>query len=308
MKLSTGHKMWDQGEHNAFTDLIRFKHQWYCCFREGGEHVCNHGKLRLLRSDDFKKWQSIALLSDSRGDLRDPKLSVTHHDELMLNGVIRFIEPVDGEGMQSLSWLSTDGVNWSGSFSCATGLGSWRWSTTWQQNYGYSVAYSGKDSHGCLYRTEDGKSWQIVKEHFFPEADIYSNETSLLFLNDQRVLCLLRRDSRDPDETVACLGEASPPYTTWQWQKLDRRIGGPKMIQLKSGELIAVIRLYDERVRTSVCQIDSGTGHVIELLALPSGGDCSYAGVVEYQQQLYISYYSSHEEDKSAIYSAVVTL
>ena len=32
-------KIWDQGNHNAFTDLIRFRDRWWCCFREGAGHV-----------------------------------------------------------------------------------------------------------------------------------------------------------------------------------------------------------------------------------------------------------------------------
>lgn len=32
-------KIWDQGPHNAFTDLIRFKDAFYCTFREGTTHV-----------------------------------------------------------------------------------------------------------------------------------------------------------------------------------------------------------------------------------------------------------------------------
>ncbi|MFO7775441.1 MAG: hypothetical protein R6W89_06545 [Candidatus Hydrogenedentota bacterium] len=40
-----------------------------------------------------------------------------------------------------------------------------------------------------------------------------------------------------------------------------------------------------------------------EFLELPSGGDTSYAGLVEYEDEIWMSYYSSHEE-KSAIYLA----
>ena len=32
-------KIWDQGKHNAFTDLIRWQDKWYCTFREGDAHV-----------------------------------------------------------------------------------------------------------------------------------------------------------------------------------------------------------------------------------------------------------------------------
>jgi hypothetical protein len=31
-------KIWDQAPHNAFTDLVRWKDQFYCAFREGRGH------------------------------------------------------------------------------------------------------------------------------------------------------------------------------------------------------------------------------------------------------------------------------
>jgi hypothetical protein len=53
--------------------------------------------------------------------------------------------------------------------------------------------------------------------------------------------------------------------------------------------------------------IDRHTGSLTEAFALPSGGDCSYAGMVLRGDTLYVSYYSSHEE-KTAIYLATLTL
>ena len=41
------------------------------------------------------------------------------------------------------------------------------------------------------------------------------------------------------------------------------------------------------------------------VLWLPSGGDCSYAGMVEYEGVLWMSYYSSHE-GKTSIYLAQI--
>ena len=48
-------------------------------------------------------------------------------------------------------------------------------------------------------------------------------------------------------------------------------------------------------------------------LVLPSGGDCSYAGMVWRDNVLWISYYSSHDdqsviENRSSIYLAQVRL
>jgi len=44
-------------------------------------------------------------------------------------------------------------------------------------------------------------------------------------------------------------------------------------------------------------------GTLTEFLILPSGGDTSYPGLVWHEDQLWVSYYSSHEE-KTAIYLA----
>ena len=57
-------KIWDQGKHNAFTDLLRFKDRWYCVFREGDGHVGGDGKIRVLTSPDGKGWEPAALLTE----------------------------------------------------------------------------------------------------------------------------------------------------------------------------------------------------------------------------------------------------
>src|SRR3954451_15331958 len=77
-------KIWDQGKHNAFTDLIRWHDKWYCSFREADAHVGGDGQLRLLVSDDGDNWQSAALIGEKGIDLRDPKLSITPDDRLMI--------------------------------------------------------------------------------------------------------------------------------------------------------------------------------------------------------------------------------
>src|SRR5262245_10782833 len=77
-------KIWDQGKHNAFTDLIRWHDKWYCTFREADAHVGGDGQLRVLESADGDKWQSTALIGEKGIDLRDPKLSIAPDDRLMI--------------------------------------------------------------------------------------------------------------------------------------------------------------------------------------------------------------------------------
>ena len=50
-------KIWDAAPHNAFTDLIRFKGQWFCVFREGQGHV--YYALRLFYAPTELQNQSL---------------------------------------------------------------------------------------------------------------------------------------------------------------------------------------------------------------------------------------------------------
>ena len=297
-------RIWDQSPHNAFTDLIRHENLWYCAFREGEGHVSDDGKLRVIRSVDGETWESAALMEWEGGEICDAKLSLTSTGLLMLSGAVRFHQPRDGNNHQSLTWLSSDGEKWEGPFACPTGLGTWRWSATWHDGMGYSLGYSGKDVAGCLYKTRDGKTWEVLRDSLFPQPETYFNESSLVFDKNDKAYCLLRRDK---GPTTAFLGLSQPPYTEWEWKDLGVRVGGPKMIQLTDGRFFAAVRLYDDQAHTSVCLVDPVEGSLTECLKLPSGGDTSYAGMVEHEGQLWISYYSSHEE-KTAIYLARVRI
>ncbi len=304
MELLEVRKIWDQAPHNAFTDLIRFDGQWYCAFREASSHMSGDGRLRVIRSVDGEEWISAALMEWDAGDVRDAKLSITADGRLMLNGAVRYLEPVDGNRHQSVTWLSPDGLNWSEPFACPSGLGTWRWSVTWHKGTAYSFGYSGKDEHGCLYRSEDGQTWEVVQADVYPDAETYGNETSLVFLNDDTAYCLLRRDK---GSCSALLGSSRPPYTEWKWGDLGIRVGGPKMIPFGEERFLAAVRLYDENQRTSLCWINPQKIELTEALELPSGGDTSYAGLVMHDELLWISYYSSHE-GKAAIYLAKVKI
>src|SRR5436190_502335 len=76
--------IWDKGKHNAFTDLVRFKDAWFCTFREADAHVGGDGTCRVLTSKDGETWNAVALVAEKGIDLRDPKLSVTPDNRLML--------------------------------------------------------------------------------------------------------------------------------------------------------------------------------------------------------------------------------
>jgi hypothetical protein len=308
-QLLSVQKIWDAAPHNAFTDLIRYQDQWLCAFREGNGHVSPDGAIRILSSPDATHWQSWSQVTLKNRDLRDPKLSITPSGELMLlaAGARR---PADSAAAkdpvthQTYSWVRGKDDRWRG----ANEIGdrnAWLWRVTWHKGFPYSVGYdTGGEKFVRLYKGLNFRQFDVLVPTLFSEG--YPNETGLIFRQDDTALCLLRRDGSGTNST-GLLGRARPPYTDWTWQDLGVKIGGPQLIELPDKRLIAGVRLYDGKVRTSIVEIDPATPKLSELLALPSGGDTSYPGLVWHEGKLFVSYYSSHE-GKTAIYLAQVKL
>lgn len=298
-------KIWDQAPHNAFTGLVRFRDRWYCAFREGQDHVCPTGALRVLTSADGRQWTSAAHLTDPKADLRDASLSITSEGKLMLNGAAALHQP-NPVRHQSMVWLSEDGAKWSEAIRVGE-PNLWLWSVSWHKGEGYGVGYATvAPEFARLYKTGNGgKTFQPLVEKIYNDqfpAEAPPNESSLVFTEDGTCYGLFRRDERG---APGLLGVSKPPYTEWTWKVLNLRIGGPKLIRLPDARWVAAVRLYDGGVRTSLCWLDSEAGKLTECLKLPSGGDTSYPGMVWHDGLLWISYYSSHE-GKTSIYLAKV--
>jgi hypothetical protein len=292
-------KIWDKAPHNAFTDLVRFHERWFCVFREGKTHVSPDGAIRVLTSEDGKKWESAVLVRSQSADLRDPKITLTPEGLLQLSAAGALHRP-KGHTHQSLVWFSKDGRDWGEPIEVAD-PNYWLWRVTWHKKTAYGIGYEcGKKKEVRLYKSADGRKFEPLVETLLDKG--YPNESALVFLPDDTCLCLLRRD-----EANGLLGSAKPPYKEWTWKDLGRRIGGPNLSRLPDGRIIAVVRLYDRKVRTAVCAVDGDAGKLDELLALPSGGDTSYPGLVWHDGMLWVSYYSSHEE-RTSIYLAKVRL
>ncbi|MCA9081801.1 MAG: exo-alpha-sialidase [Planctomycetaceae bacterium] len=302
LELVDARRIWDQAPHNAFTDLLYHADRWYCVFREGSKHVSPDGSLRILTSIDGNAWESLSLVTHPTDDLRDAKICVTPSGRLMLNGA----------GMQadaevryhSMVWFSDDlGKTWDAGRRIGD-PGDWLWRVQWHDGHAYTMGYGtqrDRDQRKLkLYRSETG-------EHFDTWIDAVNvpngvGEDRILFREDGTALCLLRRET---GSKTGMLGTSRAPFKQWEWKELDQRIGGPNMIELPGGHLLAAVRLYSPKTRTALCWLDPAAGTLTEALTLPSGGDTSYAGLVLHEGQLWVSYYSSHEE-KTAIYLARV--
>ena len=303
-KLISVQKIWDKAPHNAFTDLIKFNGRWFCVFREGEGHVSPDGSLRVITSVDGNKWESAALLTSDDSDLRDAKIVKTPSGQLMLTGA-GALHDKSVNTHQSLSWFSDDGFYWSRAYEIGD-ADFWLWRSTWHDNKVYNIGYGcNKQRMLRLYYGDDGKHFKTLVDTLYFGG--YPNESSIVFSGDT-AYCLLRRDG---DMNTGLLGIALPPYTDWEWRDLGVRIGGPHMIRIPGGGMVAAVRLYKDEesrpVRTSLCLVNTGEATIEEMLTFPSGGDTSYPGLVYEDGILWVSYYSSHE-GKTSIYLAKVKM
>ncbi len=309
-------RIWDAAAHNAFTDLIHWRGTWWCTFRESAGHVGGDGAIRVLSSRDGVEWVSAAYLVAPGADLRDPKFSVTPQDRLMINCGSSFYEGKKLKGRVSLVMFSDDGLAWTKPVP-VVGPNEWLWRVTWHDGVAYGAAYDNfpqrqvaswsKKPDGVLklYRSTDGIQWKPITRL---RVEGRPNETTLRFTSDGKMLALVRRE--DPDDPMGFVGTSAPPYKKWQWSKSNYRFGGQNAIQLTSGEWVVGTRDYSQmKVKGSwagaasiVAQLGDD-GRLAPLVTLPSGGDCSYPGMVQIKDQVWISYYSSHE-GKAAIYLA----
>lgn len=313
-------KIWDQGSHNAFTDLIRWHDTWYCTFREADAHVGGDGKLRVIESNDGNAWKSAALIAEDGIDLRDPKLSITPDDRLMIvAGGSVYGGTKTLMGRQPRVAFSKDGREWTPTRRVLT-EGEWLWRVTWHDGKAYGISYNpGERASSAakeaaktgivkpgpenwklkLVVSDDGIDYRVVTHLDVPGSP---NESTLRFLPDGEMMALVRREAGNQ---FGWIGVSKPPYTNWQWHETKHRLGGPNFLRLPDGSLWAASRSHVGGVKTVVARMDRSSYEPV--LTLPSGGDSSYPGLVWHDGLLWMSYYSSHE-GKTAIYLAKIAL
>lgn len=318
-------RVFHNGEHNAFTDLVRFKDQLYLCFRScpDGHMVFNTASVIVLRStDEGATWQPVHRFSVQDRDTRDPHFLVFKNRLFVYTGTwwsgpgLIDRKDYDMNKMLGFAVFSDDGTKWSeptmleGTF----GLYIWRAAAHGGKAFlcgrrkpGYDIGPKGEGSRiqSLMLESDDGLIWR--KRAYFNETN--GDETAFLFDNNGSVLAIGRNGSGQE----AFLLRSKPPYTDWSRQQFDRAIGGP--LVAKWGEQVLVGGRHttkEKGVKTSLCWL---VGEKLQEFAeLPSGGDNSYPGFVELSPTKgLISWYSSHEKDEAgktitAIYMAELSL
>ncbi|MBM1105153.1 hypothetical protein JQC67_03270 [Aurantibacter crassamenti] len=298
-------RIWDRAAHNAFTSLINFNGTLYCAFREGNGHVSDfNGSIRVIASEDGQNWQSVAHLFEQGIDFRDPQLSITPDNKIMLNiGGSVYVAGKLTAMSPKVSFSNTAGKSFSKAqnitLDSAIKIGKdWLWKATWHKGKVYAGVYQpGKEKSVHLVVSEDGIDYKFITTFDVIEG----NETTLRFTKNDEMIAVVRRGGKHN----GAIGISAPPYKNWKWNALEQRLGGPDLILLENDVMLCATREYlPSKEQTIIAKVELN-GKTTKLLTLPSAGDCSYPGFLMQDKTLLMSYYSTHEE-KTAIYLAKI--
>ena len=315
-ELVSVQKIWDRAPHNGFTDLIRFHDQFFCCFREGLDHVGGDGVLRILSSKDGGHWTDEAAITEAGSDLRESKLAITPDGarlymscEASIYGGTKVLR-----ARHTSYATSTDGRVWTPTRTIL-GEGDLLWRVV--------VNPADKKLHGITGNIWPATGGPTPEEHWTlatcssTDGSDYQPGTvlqvpgqpcqpTLRFLTDGRAMALVRRDDGDRSGMI---GTAAPPYRDWQWTTIPTRIAGPNFIELPDGTLIAGSRGFGKTNADTHVVLSRMTATSLDpILKLPGGGsDCGYTGLVWHDDILWVTYNSTHE-GKTCVYLARVRL
>ena len=301
-------KVFDNGEHNAFTDLCKFQGRYYLTFRScpDGHGVNPTASIIVLASDDLKAWTQVHRFSVAKRDTRDPHFLIFQGKLFVYSGTWYCGEtaPKTYDMNQLLGYAvwSADGKTWTDPIMLEGTYGHyvWRAATFKGKAYicgrrkkGFAVTNSRAERNplveSAMLESDDGLIWR--KRALFQTE--YGDETAFLFERDGAVVAVARSGTRNAQ---LCL--ANPPYTDWQRHDLGRYIGGPLLAKWNDRYLVGGRKVSDGKAVTSLCWLVDRKLH--EFAELPTAGDNSYPGFLELSPtQGVVSYYSSHERDSS---------
>lgn len=308
-------KIWDNGLHNAFTSIEKFKGEYYVTFREGESHIFDkngnaEGKIRILHSKDGQKWEALPAIGKEGYDLRDPKFSITPDGRLMVIIGGSIYKNKELVGSQPHVMFSNDGrtfsepqpVNVDPRYRTER---DWLWRVTWHNGVGYSVSY-GRNEQGqtplYLYSTTDGINYKHIQSF---EFDNFPNEATIRFLQNGSMAIMIRREQGDRE----CMwGVSNAPYTEWEWKKMGTFLGGPDFIVLDDEHIVAGGRTFLTSVPKTSLLLGNKAGQFEQVVVLPSGGDTSYPGFLVVGNELWVSYYSMHNSKNASIHLAKIPL
>ncbi len=307
IRIDSVRRVFHDGDHNAFTDLVRFRGRLYLTFRTcpDGHMVHPTSSILVLESLDGREWREVHRFSVPLRDVRDPHFLIFQAKLFVYSGTWYCGEssPASYDMNQQLGYgvWTEDGERWSEPRLLDGTYGHYIWRAA---SYGGKAYLCGRRKRGfaetatraerdplvesALLESDDGIAWRPVG--LFQQS--YGNETAFLFEDDGSILAVARGGGSRNAE----LARSRPPYRSWRRRDLGRYIGGPLVIKWGDRYLVGGREFIGDERRMSLYWLD---GEELQKAAeLPSGGDNSYPGFVELSASRgLLSYYSTHERD-----------
>lgn len=286
--------IWDKAPHCAFTDLVEYEGRYYCCFREGWDHIpkssTEYGRIRILVSLDGTTWSSAAYIDYPDYDIRDPKLCVTTDNRLMLSfGCASILNNSYGFNRTMVSFFSSIAQDGSLVFTSPIPVtidkkpqlsSLFLWRVVWRKGNAYGIAYmTGQGAY--LIESQDGINYNVISRlNFDPEC----NEADMEFLPNNDLMVVIRSNLGK-----GYLATSSYPYKQWSSNQLNYRLHCPEIISLRNRQFVAGRGLSG----ISLYFIDGQ--NLKEIYTFPAKGDYGYPGLVEVNGQLWMSFYRSNK-------------
>ncbi len=319
VEVTNVRRVFHNGEHNAFTDLAKFKNKYYLTFRScpDGHMVHPTARILILSSDDLKTWQPVHEFSVKHRDTRDPHFLVFQDKLFVYTGTWYSGPKTIPTGEYDLNkhlgyaaW-SGDGQTWHSPIMLEGTFGHYIWRANVHDGKAYLCGRrktefaegpkgEGNEVESLMLESEDGLIFR--KRAVFQK--VAGDETAFLFEDDGALLAVGRRGRANAQWITG-----KPPYQELARTDFDRYIGGPLLTKW-NGRLVVGGRhtTTDRGPKTSMCWLDKG--QLIEFAELPSAGDNSYPGFIDLGSgRAVMSYYSTHEKSAegqpiTAIYMA----
>jgi hypothetical protein len=296
----------DDGQHNAFTDLVHWREGFWLVFVSSPSHFASRrSRIVLLHSPDAHAWKEIAHFDGDGEDIRDPKLAVVNDRLLLLALLNRNFNPLP---YQTVCAASLDGLTWPELLPAVPP--GWLLGHPKPSKKGDWVApaHNLTTSAVRLFTSQDGQIWEAGATI---TSERGADETALEFLPDGRLLAVTRLEAGGGlfghPQAGTLLSVAEPPYEKWTALSFSRltRLDSPALFTHQE-RIYAVGRSQPHtsgpfewqgsvlsRKRTSLYRVGFSGEGLTHLVDLPSAGDTAYAGVAVLNGQAYISYYSS---------------
>jgi hypothetical protein len=297
-------RVFHNGEHNAFTDLIRWRNKFWLTFRSSPDGHMNFttGSIIVLVSDDAKSWQQVHRFSVADRDTRDPHFLIFKNKLFIYTGTALVVKGGKGQ----TDWHShfgyavwtEDGATWSGPKSLEGTYGHYIWRAGAFGDKAYLCARRWRDQvptpntdretmEAALLESDDGLRWRF--HSFLQEKS--GNETAFIFEPDGTLLSVSRATRE-----ASAVGRSRPPYLQWERQDIPLYLGGPMLARWGDRLIVGARRMKPEGPRTTFWWLEGA--RLTPCVELPSDGDNSYPGMVILDaKRALVSWYSTHEKD-----------